>query len=283
MCAIVLLLLLGGSLSIAQLNGKVQIKERGIEFIIPAGWVAEQASDGYYLSSADLSGIVAVLFHDYHSVENLQNAASEGFVDDEGTSLFPSGEFKPYGKNGVSVMFTGTAQWQAAKAYAIGLVSPYGGGLTVLGAAGENEFSTLHKEVVSKLAASIVFSKVPVQKVDSQWKQLLTAMKLTYLNSYSSGGGSGGYSDREVIDLCPDGRFGFYSTSSTVVNSGAGAYSASQGGGAGTWTLKASSGETQLILRFNGGEESKYTLEFREEKLYLNGYRYFRTNDAECN
>lgn len=268
----------------AQIEGRVSDSKRGLEFVLPNGWVGQQTHEGYAFQSAAMPGVLLVLYHDYDDVNTLSESAIEGLEDDEGTSLAVDGDIASYGKNGIQTMFAGTVQWQPAKAYAIGLVSPHGGGISIIVAASTDAYTAEHKRAVEALAASVVFSKPNIGPVVQQWKGLLTGMKLTYMNSYNSGSGGGGYSDKEVIDLCPDGSFGFYSSSSTVVNAdGAGAYSGGQSGGAGQWNISSSMGKAQLVLEFNSGETSSYTLEYNDDKLFLNGYRYFRTNDAACN
>ncbi|MAT38634.1 MAG: hypothetical protein CL946_03415 [Ectothiorhodospiraceae bacterium] len=280
------MLLLSTSTSYAQLTGEVHEKTKGLRFTVPAGWVGQATPDGYLFGHETTAGLLMVLHHQYSSTGELRSAALEGLMDENnGTSLTVSGEVRTYGDNGIQADFSGTIEWQPADAYAIGLVSPHGGGVTIIGAAASGMFGGAQKQAVETLAASVRFSKPDVADIVAEWKPWLAGYKLTYMNSYNSGYGGGGYSDKEVIDLCADGSFGFESSSTTVVNAdgGSGAYSGDQGAGAGTWDLSVSGGSPQLVLRFHNGESLTYTLEYKDKKLYLNGYRYFRTQDAACN
>jgi hypothetical protein len=97
---------------------------------------------------------------------------------------------------------------------------------------------------------------------------------------YATGGG---YSNKEVIDLCAAGYFTKNSRSSVSVDTG-GAFGNSSGGGAGagTWKVVANAaGEPVLKLIYHSGESEEYVLSYQDGKTYLNGYRYYRTYDGE--
>lgn len=104
-----------------------------------------------------------------------------------------------------------------------------------------------------------------------------------YSSSYSSDGISGGYSSERVIDICEKGFFR-YNSSSKVSASGSGisGYDTGPSTGDGSWTVGiGSNSSTNLILNFNNGEQYRYALEYREEKSYLNGDRFFRATSGE--
>ena len=271
--------------SVSQVEGRVTLSRQGVEFVIPQGWAGNQTEDGYLLTSTSGSGLLAVLLHRYGSKEDLAQAAQEGFADDAGTELMLSGLVRDFGTNGVEAEFSGVVEYRPAEAYAVGLVSPHGGGLTVLGIAETGGLNSALKRDVQSLARSVVFYKPDAASDIAEWKQWLSGMKLTFMESYNStgGGGYGGYSDKEVIELCPDGSFGYYSSSTTTVGvDGGGAYSGARGGGAGNWDIAAAMGELTLVLHFSDGTERRYALTADGNKLFMNGRRYYRTNDAEC-
>ena len=92
------------------------------------------------------------------------------------------------------------------------------------------------------------------------------------MEEYSTGGG---YSDKEIIDLCSQGFFKFYSSSMMSADTGgASANSNSRDQGAGSW--KITNGNV-LELSFHNGEIKQYALTSDEGKTMLNGYRYYCT------
>lgn len=258
----------------------------GIRFKSPEGWIPQKTPAGYLLGSHTKKGFILVMQHDYTNVEQLRAAASEGLIDENGTALQLSGEVEAFGKQGVAANFEGTVEWQPAKAYAVGLLSPHGGGVTILTAVETGSFSDDYRGYVRAIAQSMVFSKPETPPVAEGWKQKLNGARLTYMDSYYSGGVDGSYvgaSEKEIIDLCPQGYFNFSGHSSLAVDGGTGGgYNASgfSGGnkqGSGTWEVVHRGNETVLTLRFHNGQVSEYTVTEEDGKTFLNGRRYFRT------
>ncbi len=106
------------------------------------------------------------------------------------------------------------------------------------------------------------------------------------MNSYYSSGGSyggystgGGYSDKEIIDLCAQGYFNFSSSNSMSFDTGGGFGSSnSSDKGAGKWiVVNDAQGQDILELTYYNGKVQNYTLTVDGTKTMLNGYRYFRT------
>lgn len=129
---------------------------------------------------------------------------------------------------------------------------------------------------------------VPPQKEDTQllreWLQHLRGMRLTYMNSYDSGGGSGGYSDRWEADLCSDGTFFYSSSSSLTVNvPGASAYQGGNRATRGIWRIVEQGGQVVLRYQMEGSEPEQGLLQYQEGTTYLGGNRVFVTADnASC-
>ena len=102
------------------------------------------------------------------------------------------------------------------------------------------------------------------------------------MNTYTSSG-TGGYSDKTVIDLCGQGYFNYYDNSSFSVGT-AGSSAAGRSGeqNSGTWTvLRGDQGQAILQLTFKTGEVMKAVIEIDSEgKTYLDGTRYFRTYEG---
>lgn len=89
-----------------------------------------------------------------------------------------------------------------------------------------------------------------------QWQQILSGTRLHYYHTYRSY--SGGFTRVQRMDLCPQGFYNFYSSTSfdmlgDIVE-------------AGTWHLKESSGNVILVLTPTGGTPTDFRLRFNEEK-----------------
>ena len=58
-------------------------------------------------------------------------------------------------------------------------------------------------------------------------------------------------------------------------------YNSGSNSGQGTWSITAQGTQLILILSYYNGTESSYNLEYKDQKLFLNGYRYYRTTEGE--
>jgi hypothetical protein len=114
-----------------------------------------------------------------------------------------------------------------------------------------------------------------------EWTSWLGGMKLTQMESYSSGS-AGGYSSRSDLYLCSDHSFRYDDQSSVSVDVG-GAFgnSGGQGSTLGTWRIITNGERVGLILETANGT-SEFLLEYIEEKTYRNGERVFVTAAEIC-
>jgi hypothetical protein len=267
----------------AQDTGKKSFPEQGISFMIPSGFVGQQLEQGYVLASQNFKGFVLMDTNDSKSVQEMRREAAQGLNDGQGTALYLQGSFDDLGPDRIGGVFSGTIGWQPAKAYIIGILNapgPYG--VTILAASDEASFGNEVVDLARKIAASVAFTKPVEPAVDSEWKGLLSNVRLTYMSSYSSGN-TGGMSSQARVDLCANGRFTFSSSSSVSIDTG-GAFGSSHGGdgGQGTWkVVKTSAGVSILQLKFDDGRNWEYRLEYREKNVFLDGKRYFRTTGVD--
>ncbi len=267
------------------LTGRIDERTPGISFAVPAGWTAYKTEVGYLIASETEKGFVLVMSHEFSSMSELENAARESMSDDNGTSLRPDREperFLSAEYEGIAMYYKGTVEWVEARAYAVGLISPYGSGVTILAAVEPQSFTATFTSTVDDIARGVEFRQPELPPVDEQWKAALTGMRLTYMHTYSSGS-SGGFSDRIVIDLCTDGSFSYSGSSNLSIDTG-GAYGYSHGksGGAGTWEVLNNGGQPVLRLIFNDGTVRQYRISLQDDRFYLDDTRYFRTHDAPC-
>jgi hypothetical protein len=252
----------------------------GLQYTIPNGWIGQQIDGGYLFGSNSVKGFLLITYHQYKTLDEIRAEAAQGIADENGTMLTLSGSLVAAGKNGLAGTFTGTVEWQKAKAYAASLVSPFGtGGITILAAVEEASYSPAYQGYVESVVKSVSFSKSKVTPIAQQWKKWLNNSRLTYMNSYNSGYGGGGYQDKTIIDLCSAGYFRYNDHSETVLNAGdyAGGYSSGSSNGSGQWKVVSRGNQAVLQLVFSNGELYEYTLRDRDGKTYLNDNRYFLT------
>jgi hypothetical protein len=278
----VLLLFLAAVPASAQLTGKVDDPAWGISFTVPDGWLARKIDAGYLVGSETQPGFILLTSHQYRTMQELRSESSRGVQDQNGTDLAVAGSAAAFGGNGLKVEYAGMLEGTAARAVAIALLAPQGGGVTVLVGVQESSFGPAYARLAESVARSVSFKKPSTGAIAEQWRKRLSGSKLTYLSSYTSGS-SGGYSAQTVIHLCPAGTFSMESSSSVSVDvPGASGSSSGQDGGRGIWTVVTQAGNPVLELRFENGSAKHYALTAPQNTLHLNGTRYFQTNDPDC-
>lgn len=291
------------SLLFGQQTGTVNLESLGMTFEIPEGWVGQFMGDGFMMGSYTEPGFIYLSIHETSSLEGLKADARQGLSDPaNGIFLSLEGILAEWKGRGVGGTFSGSMSGQQVKAYLLGLINPHGSGVLITTATEPSKYSDRYPQLAEWVAASFQFSPPPVspqvaQDAKRDWSYLLGGTRLTYMNSYSSVDYSnpnittgGGYNEKEVIDLCKAGYFNYSSSSFTSITGagGAGAHQMSRGKGAGSWELgKDSQGRALLKLNFHNGERYEYVLSYPEQKMHLNGRRYFHTwtgdNAPVCN
>ncbi len=268
---------------LAQETGTKDYPALGISFTIPAGWVGQEMEEGYLMASETEAGLILLLPHEENNLENLKREA-QGGVNDEGISLALKGSITNFGDNGIGGEYSGVLQGTNAQGYLIGLINPYGAyGLTIMALTDEANYGPKYKTFAETVANNIRFYEVKIPPVVLEWQERLMGSKLTYLSSYSSGGG--GSNARTTINLCRDRSFSFTSSSSLSIDVG-GAFgsSSSNDNGTGLWeVISNTTGGPRLILNFQDGNQNSYdiTVEGNNE-THLNGRLYFLTYDPQC-
>ncbi|MEQ9438621.1 MAG: hypothetical protein RIG62_06215 [Cyclobacteriaceae bacterium] len=285
-----LFLLFTIDISVAQVSGPVSLPQLGVEFTIPEGWVGQETEAGYVLGSYTQPGFVLLTTHSYTTLGQLEVEAKKGIVEQNGTQLQLLGSLEKLNANGIAGSYHGTLEGQPAQAYVIGLLNPHGSGVTIITATTQDQYSEQYPKLARTLAESFVFSPAKVLPIVNEWKQLLQNTRLTYMDSYYSSGPSsdgystgGGYSSEIVISLCDKGHF-FYSSNGqmSVDTGGAFANSHNNDGGQGNWKVTGYGTQGAMLqLNFVNGEVYEYKLAYEDQKTYLNGQRYFRTDVNE--
>jgi hypothetical protein len=279
--------------SYSQEVGKVEYPQLGVSFEIPEGWAGKQGEGIYMIGHNSIPGVVLLIPHESQlSTEQMITECYRGITLGEGTVFRPADKVTET-ENYVCGDFKGTYQYSPAGAYIIGMANRYGTGLTIVAVTGADSYtSETYSNVSHEVRESVEFSetRTAVQSIMAlsgslaDWKYQLGDTKLTYTDSYYSGGEhGGGYNMKEEIHLCKAGHFLYYDQS-TVAAGGAdvSGYSGSTVQGHGIWDVIDKGGSYILILTFNGGTTREYSLGWGENKeLYMNGYRYYRTWEGE--
>ncbi len=269
-----------GLLAAAQDTGEVDIPELGMSFVIPDGWLGQMSEGAYLMGSNTEPGLVMMTTHEASTLDQLKQEARMGLNDGNGTNLQLTGEIEEVGEQAIGGVMQGMIEWQQAKAYVGGVINPLGQGVTAFVAADLASFGPQHRELAYDIIRSFQFYQAEIPPIVGQWKEKFTNARLTYLYSYSSNTpGGGGISSERKIDLCGAGYFEYYS--SDLMSTGSGSVSASsygQGRGQGKWeVIPATGGGAILQLNFYSGEVYEYMLTYEDEKVHLDGERYFIT------
>ena len=273
----------------AQQTGNISDPYLGISFDIPNGWVGQESGDLFVMGHNTIPGIIIMTMHN-SNVQQLTQEAQAGIQDAQSMIFLNlSGPIQTVQKNAVAGTFEGTVEGQAAKAYMIGMENKLGGsGISIVVLAGNTMFTDEHPKIAKQIMKSVRFTKPQTDKVKKEWVDFLANTRVQYMDSnfsgsYVEGGVTGYYESNEKIDLCSQGYFNYYSSSLVSAgNSNINAYSGGQGNGQGSWEITVGAGGTAyLSLHFHNGEVKEYELGWEDNKLYLNGTRYFRTKTGE--
>lgn len=273
----------------AQMKGHVNLEQLGISFTIPDGWVGQEGEGAIILGSYSVPGMILMTTNDASDIEQLKMQARQPMQDQNGTNIMLSGDIEDLGNNAIGGNLSGTMQYQQVKGYAIGVVNPYGAGVTIMSAALPAQYSDELKKAAMAIKNSLKFKKREIGPIVAEWKAKVGGRRLTYMDSYYSpsytdGGVSGGYSSETIIELCNSGYF-YHSAKSNITagSNSSSAYSSSNDQGQGKWEITANAtGGPVLKLNFHNGEVYTYDLTFKDKYLHMNGYKYFRTALEYC-
>jgi len=284
--------------ALAQQTGEVSFPEYGLSFTIPDGWAGQVMGEAFLIGHQTQPGFLMLTANEARSLEQMRQEASQGMNDPaNGLFLQPEGTLESIGDHGLGGAFSGSMGGQPVKSYLVGLINPHGQGVLVMSAVAAPQWSAQYRELALQLAGSVRFSKVEKAPVAAQggsvaeWKHRLGNTRLTFMESYNSIDYSnpdvtigGGYSRKEVIDLCVQGYFNYASNNSMSVTGGANVSGNAYGNskGAGKWDIREEpNGNKTLVLSFHSGESYEYVLSYLEEKMHLNGDRYYHTWTGE--
>jgi len=270
----------------------VSVPELGCSFTIPAGWNGQKQGEAIYLTSTNYKGFILIQRHAYNSVQQMANEAGQGIVDEStNTRLMPVAQFQPFGKNGLVAEFSGTAQGKEARTFAVGLISPQGGGVTIMAATEAASYSSDYSDFVLAIAGSLSFlpggaaggSPMPGPQGSGGGDMDLMKYFAGEWYAYSSGSTlSGGAGTERTMTLCPDGLF---RDSSEFSASGGGWGAANAQSGWGRWIIQGDKSQGVIMVTYPNGQSKRITyrvISKQEQTISFDGVTYAFAGVAKC-
>lgn len=287
---------LGGCLHASADQGKrISDPEMGISFRVPEGWKAVKQGGGYLMGSDTLKGFILILPHGYPSLDALGAEAEEGILDeDSGILLYPASELKKFGGNGLQGEFRGTIQQRDAAAFAVGLLSPKGGGVTILSAVESSSFTDAYRQLARSIASSLTFGAqatagggtggggAPAGTGPATDASLMRYFQGKYY-SYSGGSTlSGGAGTERRVMLCANGHFFDSSEFSAQGTGDWGAVSTSRGRA--RWAIQGdrTRGVITIIRPDGSTQRVRYQVTGESGVILFDGITFAFEGAAEC-
>jgi hypothetical protein len=277
----------------------ISVPELGVSFAVPPGWSGQKQAESVYLTSTNRKGFIVITRHAYNSFQEMAQEAGQGIVDaSTNTRLMPMSQFQPFGKNGMVAEFSGTAQGQKARAFAIGLLSPQGGGVTIMAATEAASYSSDYSDAVLAVAGSLSFlaggaqgGGAPMAGPQGGYGSGAGATDTSLMSyfagewySYSSGSTIyGGAGTERKMTLCPDGN---YRDSSEFSAGGTGQWGAANAqAGWGRWTIQGDRNQGTISVTYPNGQTRRipYRVVSKEEQtISFDGVTYAFAGNPNC-
>jgi len=253
----------------------------GISFLPPAGWIGQKQGEVFILGSNTYKGFILIQPHSFSNLSQMAQEAGQGIVEEEADiQLLPTAALQAFGSNGLSGEFSGTVQGRQAKAFAIGLISPNGGGVTVLATVEAGSYTNAYPGFVRSIASGLTFAAPqPAGPSDSG---LLKYFAGEYY-SYSSGSTiSGGAGTERSVTLCPDGLF---RDSYEFSASGSGWGGAASQGGAARWSIQGDQRRGVIVVTYANGQTKQFSYQVvskDEGTILFDGVRFAYAGAPKC-
>lgn len=235
----------------------------GIKIELPEGLNHKRFKAGYIFGRPGLNGLIMMLFHRNKSLEELKTDLYAGFYDDSGFNIQVEGHIKDVSDEMVMADYKGTADNKPAVGFALGLLSPYGGGALIAAIASPDEFGDEQMDVVEDIACGVEYEEPMVQSGEDEWVDFLREKRLERIEEPSD--------PEELTAIQFDDQDAFkceYGAANKSFD-----FERFEAGGArdgGQWTVVDAGGQFILRLIFFDRTEKNYVLAFKEDHLLLN-------------
>ena len=246
-------------------------------FQLPTGWrYTIPENSNVLVTHPSYQAQITLVPHNFASLKEIRENTSD--IKDAESNTTLTATVLDYGNRGLFIRYEGSAQGQPLVIETIAMISPHGGGISIVGAALQQGFSREVSEAIKSVANSVQFIKTVDSPMVQQWKQRLIGKQLTYLYS------NNGLADKVTIDLCSNGSFQYNSDGSYTSGGFAQFSYAGNDSKSGSWKIIATNTFPLLVLFFSGGAVSEYPIAARQasNEINLNGKRYFIRASSAC-
>lgn len=164
------------------------------------------------------------------------------------------------------------------RGFAAARCSPFGPCITCLGIGPKQFYTDIEKAVRSFMSESYFSGPTEVSPyVDFNWKEFLSGKMLISLLGVEGGNYSG--TKENTFHLCKDGSFKGNIKKKGMMKEVNPQYKGNQSG---TWTAEGVGEEGKLTLVFNDLPAVELALTIKDEKISVNGERYFAAESDGC-
>jgi len=251
----------------------------GFKAVVPKGWEGQLPRDVevFMLSSITGQGQIYVFGREKGSIEGYKKSWEEGMNLSEtirirsGSNVLVEGDMLES-----DVAVDGTNVNKAMKGYAVTRCGPYGPCITGLGITSAPSIDALKKTMHDLFRQAILLEPSNVSPyADFDWKEFLSGkMMMSYLVVE-------GASRDTQVNLCADGSFMADIRKKGLMRDMNPAY---KGKLKGTWSVDGIGEQTKLTLKFERTlPDLKVNLSIKDEKVFVEGERYFVSYSEYCN
>lgn len=254
-----------GNAELCSVVKRIQENRYGVRMDLPEGLTAKRFQAGFIFGDASLKGLLLMLFHSNQTLEELKTDIYAGFFDESGFNIQVEGQVQDISDTLVMAHYKGVAEHKPAKGFAIGLLSPYGGGVLLLSIASDQTFSEDHMDRVEDLARSIEWMEPQLKSGEEEWTAFLQGKALTCWQPVEDGLATLAFDDQDAFTCT------FAGTDPHL------AFESFEAGGAnlrGQWEVVELMDEFYLKLTFFSGEEQQMRLRLMDDYLLLDEQRW---------
>lgn len=235
----------------------------GIHLELPDGVSHRKFQSGYVFGHPALHGLMLMLYHRNKTLEELKTDIYAGFFDDTGFNIQVDGLVRDIREDMVMADYKGLAENRPARGFAIGMLSPWGGGALLAAITSEDNFTEAHKDLVEDLATGIRFEEPAFESGEDEWIDFLRGQQIVKMKPAGIPGEMTGllFDEKDAFKA----RFSDTDATASFENFETGG--ANRGG---QWTVREMNEEYFLHLIFFSGDEKHFHLRFSEDHLLLN-------------